>query len=373
MKVGINGFEAVIPRFGYNSEGLPNRVGSSEVAFQWLCELNKIDKKNEYVIYLPTNPTSDLPKEREGWEYIVLPIKPLWTIFALNPAIRKQKFDVFFSPTHYGPIFVSCPQVISILDISYKHFPELFKKKDLIKLNLWGTYSIRSSKKIIAISNSSKNDIIKEYRVPEAKVVAIKLGIKEPGKSKMSKKELFEKYSVGEPYLLFVGTLQPRKNIVRLIEAFSRLKASDMKLLIIGRRGWQYKEILEAPEKYGVAGQVKFLETVTDEELPTFYENAEAFVLPSLYEGFGLPILEAMKYGCPVLTSNVSSLPEAGENAAVYFDPGNVSDIAEKIEKVLSDESLRAKMKKEGFEQVKKFSWEKSAKQVLEVLEEAAK
>lgn len=382
MKIGINGFEAVVPRFGYNLEGLPNRVGSSEVAFQWLSELSKIDKTNEYVIYLPTEPTSDMPEKRGGWQYKILPNKSLWTIFALSLAIRKQKFDVFFSPTHYGPLFVPCPQVISILDLSYKHFPELFKKKDLFQLNLWGGYSVKRAAKVITISNSAKSDIIREYGIAEAKVRVAYLGVKEVGASKMSKKEILDKHSIEEPFILFVGTLQPRKNIVRLIEAFSAVihprgesalapagVGKKLKLVIIGRKGWQYEEILEAPEKFGVADSVRFLENVTDEELPAFYESAKLFLLPSLYEGFGLPILEAMKYGCPVLTSNVSSLPEAGGNAAVYFDPENVSDIAEKIEKVLSDETLRVKMKKKGLEQAKKFSWERSATQVIEVLE----
>lgn len=383
MKIGINGFEAVVPRFGYDSNGLPNRVGSSEVCFQWLTELNKIDKKNEYVIYLPVEPTSDMPGEREGWRYKVIWDTKLWTILGLNRKLLFEKLDVFFSPTHYCPLFVPCPQVISILDLSYKHFPELFKKKDLFKLNLWGGYSVKRAVKVITISNSSKSDIIREYRVPEAKVEVIHLGVKNMQTAKMSKKEILEKYSIKEPFILFVGTLQPRKNIVRLIEAYSKLKTSakggsasggkNIKLVIIGRRGWQYEEILNSPSKFGVPDSVYFLENVTDEDLPVFYESAEIFVLPSLYEGFGLPILEAMKYGCPVLTSNVSSLPEAGGDAAVYFDPLDVQDITEKIEKVLSDEELRAKMKKEGLEQVKKFSWEKSAKQALEVLEEAAK
>lgn len=373
MRIGINGFEAVVPRFGYDSDGLPNRVGSSQVAFEWLSKLETIDEKNQYVIYLPVDPTSDMPKSREGWRYEILPNKSLWTIFALSPAIRKEKFDIFFSPTHYGPLFAPCPQVISILDLSYKYFPQLFKKKDLFQLNLWGGYSVRAARKIITISNSAKSDIIREYGISNARVEVVYLGVKEVGGSKMSKKEILNKYSIEKPYILFVGTLQPRKNIVRLIEAYSKLKTENLKLVIVGRRGWQYEEIFASPEKFGVSDSVLFLEDVMDDELPAFYENAEIFVLPSLYEGFGLPILEAFKYGCPVLTSDVSSLPEAGGDAAIYFDPEDISDIAEKIEKVLSDKKLRDDMIKKGHEQVKRFSWEKSAKKVLQVLEEAAK
>lgn len=382
MKIGINGFEAVIPRFGYDSSGLPNRVGSSQVAFEWITEIERIDKKNQFLIYLPVEPTSDMPKEREGWQYKILPSKPLWTILALSPAIRNQKFDLFFSPTHYGPILCPCPQVISILDISYKHFPELFKNKDLLQLNLWGGYSVRRASKIITISKSSKDDIIKEYGILEARIEVVYPGIKQVSSIKykvLSMEQLTEKYGIEKPFILFVGTLQPRKNIVRLVEAYSRMVSnktridSNLQLVIVGRKGWKFEEILAAPSKFGVEDRVHFLENVTDDELPAFYDSAELFVLPSLYEGFGLPILEAMKYGCPVLTSNVSSLPKAGGDASIYFDPENVSDIAEKIEKVLSNKKLRDDMIKKGHEQVKKFSWEKSAREVLEVLEEVAK
>lgn len=383
MRVGINGFEAIIPRFGYDKNNLPNRVGSSEVCFELLVELAKIDKKNDYTVYLPGVPTSDMPKEAANWHYEIVTGSKLWTIFGLTRRLlTRPKIDVFFSPTHYGPLFTPCPEVILILDVSYKRFPKLFKKKDLYQLALWGNYSLRRAAKIITISDSSKNDIINEYHVPVNKVAVVHLGIKNSTKPRMTKKELFDKYSISAPFILFVGTLQPRKNIVRLVEAYSKLKtpaspseagrAKNLQLIIVGRKGWKFEEILEAPGKFGVRQSVKFLDTVTDEELPLFYENAKLFVLPSLYEGFGLPILEAMKYGCPVATSNISSLPEAGGDAAIYFDPNDASDIAEKIEKVLGDKKLCDDMIKKGHEQVKKFSWEKSAREVLEVLSDVA-
>jgi len=190
---------------------------------------------------------------------------------------------------------------------------------------------------------------------------------------------LKEKFGISSPYILFVGTLQPRKNISRLIEAFAKLEPSiknkegsikDLRLVIVGKKGWQYEEILAAPEKFGVKEKVKFLENITDEDLPFFYKNALCFCLPSLYEGFGLPILEAMQYGCPIATSNVSSLPEAGGDAAVYFDPENVEHITKALQSLVDDEELRSKLLKKGYEQVKKFSWEKTARKTLDVLQE---
>ncbi len=379
MRIGINGYEAVVPRFGFNKDGFPNRVGSAEVCYQLLVELAKIDKENVYIIYLPSAPTPDMPKESENWHYKVVRGRRLWTLFSLNKAVNSDHLDLFFNPTHYSPLMINCPQVIAVLDVSYKYFPELFKKKDLFKLRWWGGYSIKKARKVITISQSSKDDIMKEYGISERKISVINVGVKTLQASKMTKEELFTKYNLSYPYILFVGTLQPRKNITRLIEAYSQIASngnrinSNEELVIIGRRGWQFDEILSAPEKYGVTRKVHFLEDVTDDDLPLFYKHAEVFVLPSLYEGFGLPVLEAMKYGCPVITSSVSSLPEAGGDAALYVDPKSVEDIASKIKKVLADKELREKMIKKGNAQVKKFSWEKAAREVISVFEETSK
>lgn len=182
--------------------------------------------------------------------------------------------------------------------------------------------------------------------------------------------ENLKKYKIEGDYILFVGTLQPRKNIVRLIEAFSTLGPKLYTLVVVGKPGWLYEEIYEAPKKFKVEDRVKFLDYVPDEDLPALYQNALCFVLPSLYEGFGLPVLEAMHYGCPVVTSNVSSLPEAAGDAAIMVDPESTESIKEGIEKVLGDKSLREKLVKKGYEQVKKFSWEKCARETLKVLEE---
>jgi len=375
MKIGINAYEAVVPRFGFNkTTGLPNRVGSGEFCFQLLSSLAKLDKKNNYSIFSPIKPSLDMPKETEKWKYVVFQVKKLWTLWGLTKRflIGKDGIDVFFSPTHYLPLYSSCPSVISILDVSYIYFPELFKKRDLYQLKLWGGYSIGKAKKIITISESSKNDIMKTYKVKEDKISVIYPGIKQlPAESKeLAMSDLNNKFGIDGEYILFVGTLQPRKNVTKLIEAFAKIKKRDLKLVVVGKKGWLYEDILSAPQKFGVEDRVKFLDFVSDEDLPSLYKNALCFVLPSLYEGFGLPVLEAMQYGCPVLTSNVSSLPEAGGDAAVYFDPEDANDIAQKIDEVVSDSSLRQEMVKKGYNQIKKFSWEKAAKETLRVLEE---
>ncbi len=387
MTIGINGYEAVISRFGYDLKtGLPRRVGSGEYCFELLINLNKIDKKNKYIIYLPQNPTYDLPKESSNWHYRIVKPKKMWTLVGLSLEflLRRSKPDVFLSPTHYLPIFSPRRSVISILDVSYIRFPELFKKSDLNQLTKWTSYSVKKAKGVFTISKSSKDDIIKEYRIPGYKIAVTYPGIrketndKKPasprlsarlarGEHEISMKDLEQKYRIKGNYILFVGTLQPRKNIIRLIEAFSRLK-NDPELVIIGKKGWLYEDILEAPRKFSVEDRVKFLDFIPNSELPAFYKNAICFVLPSLYEGFGLPVLEAMRYGCPVIVSNVSSLPEVGGDAVLYVDPLSADDIAKKLELLVGDEDLRKKLIKKGYEQVKKFSWEKTAKDTLNAL-----
>lgn len=394
MNIGINGYEAVVPRFGYDKKtGLPNRVGSGEFSFQLLKSLFDLDKKNNYFIYLPISPSSDLPQETSNWHYVVFSSKKLWTLIGLSKKLfnNKNNLDVFFSPTHYSPFTFLCPSVVAILDVSYLHFPNMFNRRDLYQLKLWGRYSISKAKKIITISESSKSDIIKKYKVSSSEVAVVYPGTKPEMslESNMNIEDLKQKFGISNKYILFVGTLQPRKNIVRLIEAFSKVVQNysssersesrsqfstssnnkGLDLVIVGKKGWMFDDILNAPKKFDIADRVRFLHEVTDGDLPSFYKNAVMFVLPSLYEGFGLPVLEAMKYGCPVITSNISSLPEAGGDAALYVDPNNTDDIASKMRKLLEDENLRKELIAKGKKQIEKFSWEKSAKETLAVLE----
>lgn len=400
MLIGIDGNEANVEK----------KVGIGEYAFELIKQFYELRMTNDelcFVIYLKEPPREEMPKGDERWQYKVIGPKKMWTQLALplHLFIGNPRPDVFFTPSHYAPRFALMPTAISIMDLSYIHFPKLFNKHDLYQLTNWTKYSARQARHIFTISNASKDDIIKEYHVAPNDVTVTYLGIREEAKGKtMSQHELIQKYGICKNYILFVGTLQPRKNITRLIEAFSYLEGpvrgfpsadarlapsanklrvsgslstsatpKDLELVIVGKKGWLYEDILAAPEKYGVMDSVKFLDFVPTEDLPSLYEHALCYVLPSLYEGFGLPVLEAMKYGCPVITSNVSSLPEAGGDAAIYVDPKNVEDIAQKMQQVISDEKLRGQMSKKGLEHIKKFSWEKAAKETLGVLQSLGK
>lgn len=367
MTIGIDGNEANVPR----------RVGIGEYSFEILKNFEEFKVPNvKFKIYLKDAPLPHMPKPRSGWEYIIVKPHKLWTQIGLPVYLWSHfpRLDVFFTPSHYAPRFSPVPTVISIMDLSYIHFPHLFAKNDLYQLKNWTAYSARAATKIITISQASKNDILKVYKKKPQDVYVTHLGIKsDTMHESLTKTDLEKKFGISGKYILFVGTLQPRKNIARLIEAMSMLDDKAVQLVVVGKKGWLYEDILAAPEKFGMSDRVRFLDFVTDEDLPSLYKHAEVFVLPSLYEGFGLPVLEAMKQGCPVITSNISSLPEAGGDAAVYVDPENTADIAEKITMVLQDDKLRDSMRKKGFDHIKKFSWEKTAQETLKVLEEVAK
>lgn len=372
MKIGIDANEANVEK----------KVGISEYVYELLLKLYPLASSSDnFIIYLKDQPIG-FPKTSAYWTYKIFGPKKLWTQFALPLKLftHRKKPDIFFSPAHYAPRISPVPTVISIMDLAFFHFPDYFTKKDLTQLHRWTSYSIKQAKAIITISEASKNDIISLYHINKEKIHVVYPGIKEVKSLDphiYSMEELQSRYNISKNYLLFVGTLQPRKNIARLIEAFSKVVANEgvsteLQLVVVGKKGWKYEEILNAPRKFGVEDRVKFLDFVDDSNLVLLYKNAQIFVWPSLYEGFGLPILEAMQNNCPVITSNISSMPEAGGDAALYVDPMDVDDIAKKIQKVLSDKKLRLHMIEKGNKHIKKFSWDHAAKKTLEVLREVA-
>ena len=361
------------------------RVGSGVYAFELLKQFEKFQKSPaspgtgraniKYQIYLKNTPITDLPKESSTWRYVIIAPKSLWTQIGLPIELWREKMfgrapDIFFTPTHYAPRFSPSPSVISIMDLSFIHFPEMFNKKDLWQLKNWTGYSVKNAKKIITISNFSKKDIITYYGVNPEKVV-----VTYPGYDNKkfnpdiigTKSKIKEKYKIDGEYILFVGTLQPRKNIAQLIEAFKiamkQFNNETMKLIVVGKKGWLYEEIFQKVKELRIEKRIIFTDYVKEEELPDLYRSAKCLVLPSLHEGFGIPVIEAMACGCPVVVSNVSSLPEIVESAGVFVDPYRIESIAEGINQVCYDEANRNKLIKKGLLQVKKFTWQKCAEE----------
>jgi len=263
---------------------------------------------------------------------------------------------------------------MSIMDLSYLTYPQLFRKKDLHQLTQWTAYSAANAARIFTISEFSRHAIIEAYHADKDRVI-----VTHPGFSmntSMDDQNLRTKYKISTSYILSVGTIQPRKNYAMLIEAFAKYVKQSGKtstdLVIVGKKGWLYDKILKAPKLFELEERVKFLSYIPDKDLPYLYKHAECFCLPSLYEGFGLPVLEAMAAGCPVVVSNSSSLPEIAGKAGIYVDPQDVDSIVHGLEKAIREKDTKEGKKRieQGKEQVKKFTWEKAAKKTLDILRE---
>lgn len=367
MIIGIDGNEANVDK----------HVGVSVYTLTMLKYFAEHATENlQFRVYLKDQPKDLLPKPSSHFRYDVVNGRFLWSqIFLPIRLYTKKEIDVFFSPAHYTPRFCPVPLVTTIHDLSYFYYPEEFLKKDLYKLKNWTKRAIEKSKKIIAVSKNTKKDILKFYQVPEEKVEVIYNGFEKPvNEKKVGIKNVLKTYDLRpKMYLLYVGTLQPRKNINTLIEAFKKVSETqkDWKLVIVGKKGWLYDDIYRLVTGLNLSDKVIFTDYIPDEDIAALYSEAFCFVLPSLYEGFGIPILEAMSYGCPVITSFSSSLPEIGGDACMYLDPEDVNDLVGEIE-ALQDNKVREEMIKKGKERVKQFSWSKSAKETLEVIRQAA-
>lgn len=375
MRIAIDGYEANVPQ----------RLGSSQVAFELTRHLEKIDHENDYTVFVPVPPLEDLPKERAGWRYKLLKPRRLWTRIALPLALftTREKPDVFFSPTHYLPRFSPgrIKKIVTIFDLSFLHFPEMFTQRDLWQLKNWTKFSVSNADHIVTISKFSKNDICQQYQLAKEKITVAYPGY---DKNKFNPstllrarvEEVRRKYKVRDNYIIYIGTIQPRKNLIRLMEAFSHItRNNDLQLVIVGkttgegRQGWMYEDILQAPKNLRIEERVKFLGFVPTDDLQVLLAGASAFIQVSLWEGFGIPVVEAMATGIPVIVSNVSSLPEVVGKAGLLVDPYSVDQIEQAIRTIVADKKMRQKYSKEGIVRTKDFSWDKMAREVLKVFE----
>ncbi len=360
MIIGVDGNEANVPM----------KVGVSVYTLNLLRYFkNHADKTTQFKVFLKNKQAVDLPEASRYFSYEVVSGAFFWSqIFLPLRLYMKKDIDVFFSPAHYAPRFCPVPTVITIHDLSYIYFPGDFLKKDLYQLRNWTQYSIHKAKKIIAVSKTTKNDIMKAYQIPEERIGIVYNGYEKELKIKSLESRI--KIDTKNPYILYVGTLQPRKNIVTLIQAFAKIRESfpEFRLIIAGKKGWLFESIFDLVSELGLNNEIYFSDYVTDQQLAFLYKNAFCFVLPSLYEGFGIPILEAMSFGCPVISSFTSSLPEVGGDACLYFDPQSVDDLGEKIKQIKTDRKLREELIQKGKRRVKEFSWKKCGEQTLKLL-----
>ena len=296
---------------------------------------------------------------------------------SIPSAVRRERVDVFHAPHYVLPVLTSCPSVVTIHDCIHLMFPQYLPNRaayGYARASIWS--AARRSSRILTVSESSKRDILRFFDVPPEKITVIYNAIddrfrEEPSEDEMRRVE--ERYQLEGDFVLYAGNVKPHKNLERLIEAFHLVRQSGLdavKLVVIGDEVSKYAELRRAVHRYNLHKYVRFLGYMPDKTLAVLYRLAAVFVFPSLYEGFGLPPLEAMASGAPVVTSNVSSLPEVAADAAILVDPYDPSSIAQGIRQVLTDPELRQQLRARGLRRASEFSWERSVRRVREIYAE---
>ena len=339
MLIGIDGNEA-------NSL---TRVGVGQYAYNLLASLHKIDKDNQYIIFLKQAPLDDMPKPNSNWQYKVFGPQKLWTRLALPLKLifQKPKLDIFFSPNQYLPSFCPSKAIATIHDLGYLSCKDQFTKKDLYQLINWTKQSINKASRLIAVSEFTKNEINKIYNYPKNKIQIAYNGVTPPKTIQKSK------ISIQKPYFLYVGTLKPNKNIPYLIESFAKTK--DTYLIIAGKKGWLYEDIFAQVKKLKLEDRVLFTGFISENDKWYLYKNATATVIPSLYEGFGIPAIESQIVGTPVIASTIPVFQEILGNSAILTD---------NLAKTLNN-PIDKKYIKLGLENSSKFTWDNTAHSVI--------
>ncbi len=305
------------------------------------------------------------PAVRIIWEQLVQPLQ-LW----------RESIDLLHSLAFVQPVIMPCAGVITIYDLSFFLFPQRFQPWRRLYLK-WGTgYSARRARRVIAISNSTKHDITRLLNVPEGKVDVVPCGVDDdfrPIEDKGLLDGFRSKRGLPRQMILFVGTIEPRKNLTTLLRSYAllRQRIQAPPLVIGGPKGWHHEEVFTQAQELSLQEQVLFPGYIPREELPLWYNAADLFIYPSLYEGFGLPPLEAMACGTPVVTSNTSSLPEVVNDAGILVNPDGVEEMAGAMQRLLSDAELRAEMTTRGLSRARTFSWRRAATETVQVYDRA--
>jgi len=365
--------------------------GVQEYLLNLLEELLKIDKKNQYIFFstgqkilenkdiqVLIKKYSNVSKKHLLFSNKILTI--CWRFFNwpnLNKILENP--DVIFAPNlNILPKNILSKTIITFHDLSFKRFPEFFS----LKSRLWHKYIrpimlAKESKSIIAVSNSTKDDIKEFYKIKDKKIFVIPLGKEENLRMTKHNKKIRivrEKYGLPDKFILYLGTLEPRKNIVGIIRAYNLLrrnnKFNEYKLVLAGSKGWLFAKIFREAKKSPYTQDIIFTGPILRNNRIYLYNLASIFLYPSFLEGFGLPPLEAMACGLPIITSNRSSLPSVVADAAIMVDPYRIGDITWAIEEILGDKNLYRELKKRGLARAEKFNWRETAKKTLDVFKE---
>ncbi|GAB4200057.1 MAG: glycosyltransferase family 1 protein [Roseiflexaceae bacterium] len=354
------------------------RTGTEHYTYELLGALARRDRHNRYTLYCNRLPAR-LPPLGPNMALRAIPLGRLWTHARLSAELLAHPPDVLFVPAHVVPLGTPLARrthtVVTIHDLGYLHFPEAHTRAQRLYLRLSTVWSARVAQRVIAISGATRDDLVAEARVPASKIRVIHHGVAphfRPVEDPAALATVQAHYGIAGPYVLYVGTVQPRKNLVRLIEAFAAVAgeaAPTTQLVIAGKRGWLTEAIERRAAELGLAERVRFTGYVADADLPALISGAQVFALPSLYEGFGMPVLEAMACGTPVLAANSSALPEVAGDAALLADPTSVPAISAALARLLAEPGLRAALRERGLRRAGEFTWERCAEETLKTLQ----
>ncbi len=370
MRIGIDCRTILNP-------GKGEQAGVGHYTYYLVKNLLKIDKRNEYVLFFDYRVTKTKEFKQKNSEIKYFPFSEYkkflpfsYSHMLISAFLARAKLDLYHSPANVIPYTYSGPSVITVHDLAiYKH-PEWFPRGQKFSTRLLVPKSLNKAKKIIAVSKATKKDIIKLFKIPNQRIEVIYEGVFRE-KAKVKFESLKRKYKIADNYILFLGTVEPRKNLVGLVHSYNELikqkRFAKYQLVIAGAKGWKEGEVFKTIRKLKLEDQVRYLGYVAHQDKIGLIKNSTIFIFPSYYEGFGLPILEAMELGAPVITSNTSSIPEITDHSAVHINPAKEEEITKALVKVLGSSALRRKLKHAGYNQAQKFSWQKTAKQTLAV------
>jgi len=296
-------------------------------------------------------------------------VRILWEQLLWPFAAARQKLDLLHSPAFVTPVIKTKPTIVTVYDLSFIHYPERFPPLKRAYLTSQTRRSCIQSRRVVTISESGRQDVHEHFGIPLEKIEVVHPGVDSTFCPKpVGEVEAFRKREqLPDHFVLHVGTLQPRKNIPLLISAFARLEQPELEFVLVGGKGWSYQEIYDKVVKLGLQERVRFAGYVPDDDLPLWYNAAAVLVLPSVYEGFGMPVVQAMACGTPVIAAETSSLPEVAGGAARLFDPEDEMALAEHMATVLDDSQIAAKMRQQGLTQALNFSWQQAGQKMATI------
>jgi glycosyltransferase involved in cell wall biosynthesis len=358
-----------------------NKTGVGVYLVNLINEISNLDANNSYYIFVQSDDVDSFNIEKDNFHLIIIDsnkyrkvfLRLFWEQIILPKKLKEYDIDILHSPHYTSPVFTKVSRVVTFHDMTFYTLPKVhtFFKRLLFKIYM--KISSKIADKIVTVSESTAKDVEKILDVSSNKTCVTynaKKDMYKPINNQENIVEVCSKYNIRDNYVLFVGTLEPRKNIKTLIKSYSKLIKEinkEIKLVVVGKKGWMYKEIFELMRSLGIDNQVIFTGFADLEDLPYLYNGAEVFVYPSIYEGFGIPVLEAISCGTPTITSNVSSMPEVIGDAGITVNPNDVDELKDAIKRIIEDDDLKEQFRKQGIEQAKKFTWKNCAKDTLQV------